>query len=340
MKSDRHSRAKRQRPLMQRFADLRRSLDHGLQAYLRQRRKRVQRRRNNPVGEQQLLALRRRLQFRWIQRWLNRRQYNQQASWNPAAWFWPATGTALNSREAAGLLLRNAAAALVLLILISLVLNAIPLQLGSPNWYLRVLSYIAENVPVLLLASGFALLSLALQTRDENSSAYHFKLLRFSRLGYILVLLLLPLQLGLTAWLYGQAYSANRTQRNAILSNADALITGAQQTSTIDQFIAYLRSRNLTANLASIAAAPLVQVKTEFIRTVKVNQQQDEQRLGAETRTTLLRYTRDSVKLFVTLLVLAGFMRAFQTLVKRCILVVPTTEMPSLQTGTSVSLSD
>jgi hypothetical protein len=327
-KSRRPSRGRQSRPL----ADLRQSIDQALQSNRRQqrlRRQRQERQRNTPAAEQQLLAVRKALQFRWLQRRLQRRQQTAQVGWNPVAWIWRPPGAALSPRDSAALLLRHGAGAMLLLILISLVLNAIPLQLGTPNWYLQVLAYIAENVPVLLLAAGFSLLSLALSSNNDQTSAYRGKLLRISRLGYILALLLVPLQLGLTAWLFGQAYSTNRTQLTAIRASSNALISGAQQTSTTEQFVAYLRSRNINANLESIAAAPLAQVRTEFIRSVRAQRQQQEQALGSNTRSTLLRYTTNSLKLLATLLILAGFMRSFQALMRRCLLVRPSSEEQS-----------
>jgi hypothetical protein len=324
--SKRYTRIKRSPPFSERLAELRLRLDRSLQAYRRQQRLRRMRKRVNPAGEQQLLALRKSLEFRWLQRWLQRRQQSQQSSWNLTAWLWPPTGTGLDTGHAAALLLRKSAAVLLLLILISLVLNALPLNLRSPNWYLQVIAYIAENVPVLLLASGFSILSLFIGASHESITTYRSKLLRTSRLGYIFFLALLPIQLGFTVWLFGQAFSANRIQTAAFRATADALVSGAQQTSSSEQFIAYLRSRNLTANLESIAAAPLAQVKSEFIRSVKLNLQQQEQNLNADVRTTLFRYTIDSVKLFTTLLLFTLFMRFFQHLVRRSMLESPSPE--------------
>jgi hypothetical protein len=316
----------------QQLADFSRRFHQTVEANRRQqrlRRQRQQLQRADPTEEQQRLALRRSAQVRWLQRRLQRSPRDPQQSWSAIAWLWPRSGEELSTREAAALLLRHCAAALLLLILFSLALNAIPLKLASPNWYLQLFAYIAENVPVLFLASGFAMLSLVLRGTNDRSIAYHATLLRLSRLGYIVALVLLPLQLGFTALLLGQTYSTQRTQRAAIRANADALIAGAQQTNTSEQFIAYLRSRNLSGNLESIAAAPLVQVKTEFIRSVEVNQQQQEQRLGAEIRSTLLRYVTNSLKLFITLFLLAGFMRIFQALVRRCSLDWMSNEQPS-----------
>ena len=326
MPSRKHSRRpsakRRSRPLIKQLSTLQRHLQQALQANRRQqtlRRQRQQRLRSTPAPNPQLIALRRALEFRWLQRQLQRRQRQQpQPSRNPIGWLWPRTADGLTTREAAALLLRHGATAVLLLMLVSLVLNALPLQLLAPSWYLQILAYVAENVPVLILASAFALLSLVLANDDQAANAYRIRLLRISRLGYILALLLLPLQLGFTTWLYGQAWNTNRTQLTAIRANANALISGAQQTSSTEQFVAYLRSRNITANLESIAAAPLAQVRSEFVRSVKAQQQQQEQTLGATTRSTLLRYTTNSLKLFATLLILAGFLRGFQALVRRC----------------------
>jgi hypothetical protein len=205
---------------------------------------------------------------------------------------------------------------LLLIPLISLVLNAIPFKIASPSWYLEILVYVADNVPLLILIALLALLSLVLDDQKESTTKYQAKLLRYSRISFILALLLLPLQLGFTAWLYGEAYSGNRSQISAIRANADALITGAEQTTTPDQFVAYLRTRGINANLQAIAATPLIQVQTEFISSVKAQQQQQEQNLGRVTRSTLLRYSTNALKLFISLAALAVFLRYFQTLLR------------------------
>ena len=326
------SRSNQANRLSQQLADLSRRFNQSVAANRRQQRLRRQRQklqRVDPAEQQQRLALRRSAPVRWLQRRLQRSPRDSQQSWSPIAWLWPRSGEGLSTREVAALLLRHCAATLLLLVLISLALNAIPLQLASPNWYLQLFAYIADNVPVLLLASGFAMLSLVLRGNNDRSIVYHAKLLRLSRLGYILALVLLPLQLGFTAWLFGQTYNNQRSQRASIRANADALIAGAQQINTPEQFVSYLRSRNLSGNLESIAAAPLVQVKTEFIRSVKAGQQQQEQRLGAEVSSTLLRYVINSLKLFITMFLLAGFMRIFQALVRRCTLDWISDEQPS-----------
>jgi hypothetical protein len=243
-KPRRHSRIKSSNSLSRQLAGLGRTIRESFQGNWRQHRLRSQRKRrlrSNPPAEQQLLALRRFLQFRWLQRRLQRSPRDPQQPRNLTPWLWSRASGSLSTRDAAALLLRHSAAALVLLILISLALNAIPLQLTSPNWYVQVLAYIAENVPALLLASGFATLSLLLAGNSDVSNTYRSRLLRLSRLGYILALLLLPLQLAFTAWLFGQTYTAQRTQLSAIRANAEALIAGAQQTTTTEQFVAYLR---------------------------------------------------------------------------------------------------
>jgi exonuclease VII large subunit len=254
--------------------------------------------------------------LRELRRRIQRRSRPQQPRAPLNGWLLPRTTEQLTSRRALVLALRRGVGVLLLLPLISLVLNAVPFKLASPSWYLEVLAYVAENVPLLISIALLALLSLVLDDPQQSTAKYQAQLLRFSRLGFILALLSLPLQLGFTAWLYGQAYSANRTQLSAIRANADALIVGAQQTTTTDQFVAYLRSRNITANLQSIAAAPLIQVQTEFISSVKAQQQQQEQSLGQTTRSTLLRYSTNALKLFITLAALAVFLRYFQTLLR------------------------
>lgn len=331
-RSNRRSPANRSSDLRKPIAELLDEFGKRLQANRRRqqlRRQRQQQKRSEIAAEQQNQGLGRAWKVRLPQRRRPRQPPEEHGPWALRSLIRPRLGNqSFSSRDAAARLLRLGAAAILLLILISLVLNAVPLRLVSPSWYLQVFSYIAENVPALIIASIFALLSLALGEKDEAARAYLSKLTRLVGLGYILALLLLPLQVGFTAWLYGEAFNTNRTQLSIIRSNANALISGAQQTNTNEEFIAYLQSRRLSANLESIAAAPLIQVKTEFILGVQTNQQQQEQALGATTRSTMLRYATNSIKLFATLVVLTGFMRGLQTLVSRCLL-----DATNLQSG-------
>lgn len=315
-------RRKRAQVIHRQLAELRDNLHQSLQANRRQqwlRRQRQQRQRVNADPDEQLMPPRWVLQFRWLMRRIARRRGDSDhPSWNPAAFLFPSTATPLSTIEAAALVLRHGAATLLLLILISWLLDLIPLQLGSPNWYLQVVGGIADNAPIFLLISGISLLSLALSSDSERNAVYRVSLLRFSRVGYQLALWLLPVQIGLTAWLFGQTWNINRIQLAAIRASGDALISGAQQTSTNKEFVVYLRSRNITANLESVAAAPLAQVRGEFIRSVKQQQQQQERELATNTRNTFLGYVKTSLKLFASLLIQAGFLRIFQSLVRRC----------------------
>lgn len=333
---------KRPKPLHERFAAVLQTITRQLQENHRQRqlrRVRQQRLRANSSTEQpQMVAVRRALQFRGLQRFLQRRQQNQQPGKNPTSWFWPRIPETLTTIDAAARVMRSGATALLLVSLITLGISAVPLRVTTPSWYLQVLTLIGESIPVFVLASVLALLSLALDGDDKASTTYRSKLIGFSRLGYILVLLLLPVQLGLLAWLFGDAFSTVRTQRNAIRSNAIALIAGANQATNSEQFVAFLRSRNLNANLEAIAAAPVIQVRTEFIRSVKVQQQQQEESLAAANRNNLLRYTANGLRLFSALAILAGFLRGFQALVRRCSLPRLSIEQTSTQQPPSAGL--
>ena len=232
----------------------------------------------------------------------------------------PAAGGQISTPRAAALVLRGADYALLQFTAISLVLNALPLRLSGPQWYLQLLNGIAESTPVLVLALLLGLLSLGIGSSDAAATLFHRKLLRLSRVFYVVALLLLPLQLGLTAWLFGQAYDTDRAQLAAIRANADALITGAQQQTSKEAFLDYLQSRNMTGNLEAIQAAPLVAVRSEFIQSIEANRKQQEQSLASATRSTLLRYGVSSVKLLATLLVFVAFLRLFLGLVKRSLL--------------------
>jgi hypothetical protein len=271
---------------------------------------------SNPAAVQQLAALRKLLQFHWFQRRSQRSSRSHQSVPNPATWLWPSAAVGLTTRAGAARIMRSASAALMLVLLSSLVLSSVPLRLSTPSWYLEVLALLGESISVIVVACVFVLLSFALDHDEQVKPSLPITVLRLSRIGYLLALLLLPLQLSAIAWLFADAFNSNRIQLNAVRSNAGALIAGAQQSTTSVEFVAYLRSRNISINLESIAQAPLEQVRSEFIRSVKTQQQQQEQNLAASTRTTMLRYAVNGLKLFLVLVILVAFLPGYLSILR------------------------
>jgi hypothetical protein len=318
-----HDPGKPSQPLSVRLAAFQKSVSRQFKENQRQqnlRRQRRQRLQSKPAENQRLIALRKALNFTWLQRRLKRRQQirdRQRSGTARGSWFWPRIAETLTTRDAAARLMRTGATAFLLLTVVTLVISAVPLKVTTPNWYLEVLALFGESVPVLVIACVFALLSLTLDSNESANMAYRNKLLSFSRLGYILALLLLPLQLSCVAWLYGDTFNSNRIQRNAILSNSEALIAGAQQTTSKEQLVGFLRSRNINISLEAIAAAPLGEVKTQFIRSVLTGRQQQEKSLEANFQSTILRYASSSLRVFVALIIMASFLRVFQAMVRR-----------------------
>ena len=314
---------KSSQPLNVRLAAFQKSVSRQFKENQRQqklRRQRRQRLQSKPAENQRWIALRKALNFTWLQRRLKRREqirYRQRSGTARGSWFWPRIAENLSTHDAAARVARSAAATMLLLNLLTLVISAVPLKVTTPNWYLEVLALIGESVPVLVISCLFALLSLTLDSNNSANMLYRNKLLSFSRLGYILALLLLPLQLSCVAWLYGDTFNSNRAQRNSIISTSEALIAGAQQTTSKEQLVEFLRSRNINISLGSIAAAPLGQVKTQFISSVKVGRQQQEKALATNYRNAILGYAAGSLRVFIALAILAAFLRVFQSMVRR-----------------------
>ena len=255
----------------------------------------------------------------WRQFRLRRQQQKStgRGQWSLAALINPGGLDQLSARSASSLVLRRANVVLVQLTLIALVFNAIPARLSGPEWYLQVISAVAESAPVFVVAFVLGLLSLFISPFDNSALKFHRRLQRSSRVLSLIVVALIPLQIGFTIWLYGQAFSLDRTQLNAIRAQSEALIAGAQTQPGKGEFIAYLRSNNLEANLAAIEAAPLSEAKSAFVQRIQILQKEQEQRLATGTRSTLLRYSTNSLKLFFSLLVFAAFSLGLYSLVRR-----------------------
>lgn len=255
----------------------------------------------------------------WWRQFRLRRQQKPtgRGQWSLAALINPGGLDQLSARSASSLVLRRANVVLVQLTLIALVFNAIPARLSGPEWYLQVISAVAESAPVFVVAFVLGLLSLFVSPLDNSALKFHRRLQRSSRVLSLIVVALIPLQIGCTIWLYGQAFSLDRTQLNAIRAQSEALIAGAQSQPGKGEFIAYLRSNNLEANLTAIEAAPLSEAKAAFVQRIQILQKEQEQRLATGTRSTLLRYSTNSLKLFFSLLVFAAFSLGLSSLVRR-----------------------
>ena len=252
---------------------------------------------------------------------LKRRQQRAKApSWTLKSLFNPGGSEAISSRRALVIVLRRASVVLTQLTLIPLALNAIPVRLSGPEWYLQVINAMGESAPVWILAYLLGLASLALSDQDSESLAYHRRLSRSSRVLSLILVALVPLQIGFVVWLYGGAFETDRTQLNAIRSQTKALIAGAEQQTSKEAFVAFLRSRNIAANLDAIEASPLSEVKSAFIQRVELDRDRQEQTLATATRSNLLRYSTNSLKLFATLVVFAAFMLGLHSSVRRSLL--------------------
>ena len=254
----------------------------------------------------------------WRQFRLRRQQQAaKRVRWSLADLIKPGGLDQLTVRQAATVALRQANVVLIQLTLISLVFNAIPARLSGPEWYLQVIAAVAESAPVFIVAFVLGSVSLFISPLDGAALKFQRRLKRASRILSLILLALIPLQIGLTVWLYGQAFDLNRNQLNAIRTQSEALISRGRTQRNNDDFILFLRSNNLEANIAAIETAPLAEVKTAFIQRIQILQKEQEQRLSASTRSTLIRYSTNSLKLLFSLLVFAAFCLGHHSLIQR-----------------------
>lgn len=284
-----------------------------------QEQRRLQRMRPRPAVQPSLLQ--RTLAARWHHFMLQRSRWRSSApAWTLSSLLNPGGSEAVATLPAVAITLRRASKALIWLMLIPLVFNAIPVRLSGPEWYLQVINAIGESAPVWILAYLLGLLSLALADQGSQSLAYHRRLTRSSRVLSLIVLMLIPLQLSFVVWLYTIAFNTNRAQLNAVRSQANALISEAEQQSSKDAFVSFLRSRGISANLGAIEASPLTDAKSAFIQRVELDRDRQEKALATTTRDTLLRYSTNSLKLLATLVVFALFMLGLNSLIRRSLL--------------------
>jgi hypothetical protein len=266
---------------------------------------------------EQLAEARKNLEFRGIKRQLRKTRF---PTLNIARFLRPAAGIPIPTRDALSALLRAATFALLQLTLISIVFSSIPAKPTKPEWYLQVLSLIAETGPVYILAFGLGALALFVAPADPALPKFRKRLIGLSHKLYIFLALLLPVQAAFTFWLFSQAYGQERIQLNAVKTESNAIIAGAKQQTSTESFINYLQSRGVTADLNAIRSNPLDRVKDELITMLQSQQTEVQQRIRNETRKNTLRYVLQTFKLFISLVILAGFARLLFGILKRSFL--------------------
>lgn len=219
-------------------------------------------------------------------------------------------------KQAAALLMRHGATFLLIFIAISMLLNSIPIQLFSPGWYLRPISYLADKVPEIIVISLLSISSIVLSSDNESNRKYFNSVAKVSRIAYVSALLILAVQIALSGLVFSEFFANQSNQIKTLRTNADALVSLADQIQSNDEFVAFLKSRNITANYASIASTPLVRVKSEFSRSMQSIRQKQEQTFNANSRMTIMGLIINTIKLNFTLFILAGFLYIFQASVK------------------------
>lgn len=300
-----HSRSRK--PRIDHFANLQKAIYQQLRRWKRRQR------RSEAAAAQNLAAVSKAISFRGLWKPLRKLSFR---SIRLRTLIKPGSGDPVSTRDALGSVLRYSTTALLLITLISFVFDALPIRIASSQWYLQLLSLVAESIPVLVLAVVFGFLALFIAPSDPAQPRFRRRLLALSRNLYLVFVVLIPIQLGMTSWLLGQAYSSERNQLNAIQSEANALIAGAREQSTPEAFLAYLQSRNLAANSPAVTNAALPTVKASFIDFVRSQRRQNEQRLAASSRQTLLRNLVSASKLFISLVIGCGFFRVSYGMLK------------------------
>jgi hypothetical protein len=262
----------------------------------------------------QLTQAQKALEFRGLQRQLKRKRF---PALDLIRIFRPGSGEVITSRHAVAILLRRSTLALFFLTLVSIVFNSIPVRATKPEWYLQILSFIANSGPVIILAFGLGSLALYLAPSELPTHKFRSLLINLSQKLFIILSLLLPLQICLTVWLFSQAFGQERVQLSAVRSESEALLIGVKRQTTTDSFIAYLQSRRLSADVNAIRVTPLDRVKSELITLIQSEQKQREEKIRSEARQAIFRNSLDTAKLFLSLIIITFFSRLNYSMLKR-----------------------
>jgi hypothetical protein len=211
-------------------------------------------------------------------------------------------------RELVALRLRLVSYTLFLIMATSVVMNSLPLQLGSADWYLRTMASLAGSSSLLIGALGLGEVALYLAPNGRESERLAGLLKGVSRLGLWLVVALLPLQLMTAGWLVKQIESSDLAKVGRVRTEGAALIEEARAAANKEAFAQLLQRRSIGVDRARLEANPLEAAQSELEQSLEATASQLEKDLTTRRRQGFFRTALELLKLASTYLILAVFL--------------------------------
>lgn len=200
----------------------------------------------------------------------------------------------------------------------SFVFAQFPLRLLQPDWYLRLFASFAQGSPILIAAFSFGI-SAILITDSSRVSRYSllFSLRRCSRILVIASLIILPLQVILSARFANQNLNASRAERSRIVNQQSDFNTLLQQASSKQDFLLVLQSKGIGVDLSRLESISLADAKQRSANIV--NQQFNRQLIDLKKnrKQRFITDIVDAVKLFISWLAILLFFSFSQKITKR-----------------------
>lgn len=264
--------------------------------------------RSRPNASQQWQASRR--QRRWLRSM--RKKLKGLGQLNPlAAVLQPKEPGNRSRRDLVAVKLRLASYALLWIVATSVVLASLPLGLGRADWYLRAMANMAGNGPLAIAALGLGAMALYMVPGGRESEKFAGVLAMVSRLGFVLFVALLPLQLIAAAWLIQQTQSADREQVARMRNDTAALLQEARTVTSKQAFAQLLQRRSIGLDRAALEANPLEVAQAGLEQSVQGSVSRLENQLAARRRQGYFRIALDLLKLSTTCIIMALFLRLY-----------------------------
>ena len=248
--------------------------------------------------------------------------------------FEPSDNTPIQRSSPDASLLALIATGLLAVFVVEVLFKALPLQILSPAWQLRMVGVITANGAVAI--TGFGLLHLAanLQPHNQRLADQRRLVRRWALVAALGFLLLVPVQ-GYAVWngisVTRAVQLRQRNRANQAIERVRQVVAGATSLPELQQQLAAVQGPTLTANALQ---RPLPEVKRALLKEAeRVQQQLRQQRLGPNGA-DLWALVQDNLRTMVLALIFAiAFAGGSQLPGRRALSAapgVPAEEEPSL----------
>jgi hypothetical protein len=206
--------------------------------------------------------------------------------------------------------------ALTLLFIVSVAFSSFPLRLGQIDWHLRQLSSFAESAPLLVAAFSFALASVSIVSTTRAAAKKLLLMRRIIRPLVIILCVLLPVQVALSARFANRNYNSNRAEAVRLSDQNNKIKNSLLNANSKLNFQDVLLKLGIGVDSQKFDTISLPEAKNQALAVINQQYNQQISQLSMQRRRRLLIDLLNGMRLFASWIAILFFFISYQKFTK------------------------